>query len=64
VKTVVGDRVSGAEIIDPVWQKMVHWHAVEMHEAARPAAKAALKEKVLAVQNGDRLLKEFESLAA
>ena len=64
VKTVVGDRVPGAEIIDPVWQKMVHWHAVEMHEAARPAAKAALKEKVLAVQNGDRLLEEFESLAA
>ena len=64
VKTVVGDRVPGAEIIDPVWQKMVHWHAVEMHEAERPAAKAALKEKVLAVQNGDRLLEEFESLAA
>ena len=64
VKTVVGDRVPGAEIIDPVWQKMVHWHAVEMYEAARPAAKAALKEKVLAVQNGDRLLEEFESLAA
>ena len=64
VKTVVGDRVPGAAVIDPVWQKMVHWHAVEMHEAARPAAKAALMEKVLAVQSGDRLLEEFESLAA
>ena len=64
VKTVDGGRVKGEEIIDPVWRKMVHWHAVEMHEASRPVAIAALKEKVLASDDGARLFEKFESLAA
>lgn len=64
VDTVHGDQVSGAEIVDPVWQKMVHWHAVEMHEVARPAAKAVLKETLLSAKDGDRLFTAFESLAA
>ena len=64
VDTVHGDQVSGAEIVDPVWQKMVHWHAVEMHEVARPAAKAVLKESLLSAKDGYRLFAAFESLAA
>ena len=64
VNTVDGRQVPGAEIIDPVWRKMVHWHAVEMHEIARPAARKALKERLLTVQGGESLFVEFESLAA
>ena len=64
IRTVEGDLLPGAEIIDPVWKKMVRWHAFDMHDQVRPAAKAALKEELLAVQNGDRLFEKFESLAA
>ncbi len=64
VKTREGQQLIGAKIIDPVWQKMVHWHAVEMHDIVRPAVKAALKETILAEPDGDKLFAEFESLAA
>lgn len=64
INTVDGAQVLGAEIIDPVWRKMVHWHAVEMHEVARPAAKAALRETLLDAKDGESLFAEFESLAA
>ena len=64
VKTRDGQQLIGAKIIDLVWQKMVHWHAVEMHDIVRPAVKAALKETILAEPDGDKLFAEFESLAA
>ena len=64
VNTMDGRQVPGAEIIDPVWRKMVHWHAVEMHEIERPAARKALKERLWTVQGGESLFVEFESLAA
>ncbi|MBO6658934.1 MAG: hypothetical protein JJ934_18725 [Pseudomonadales bacterium] len=63
IKTVDGDQVSGADILDPVWEKMVHWHAVEMHESQRPANMAAMKELVLKLPDGASVYREFESLA-
>jgi len=64
INTVDGAQLLGAEIIDPLWRKMVHWHAVEMHEIARPSAKAALRETMLDTIDGESLVAEFESLAA
>lgn len=64
IKTVGGDEIPGAEILDPVWEKMVHWHAVEMHEKQRPLNIAEMKETVLALKDGQSLLEQFEALAA
>ena len=64
VKTVEGNEISGAEILDPVWAQMVHWHGVELHEKTRPVDMAALKETLLAMQNGASVLQRFEALAA
>ena len=64
VRTVDGGLVKGAEIVDPVWEKMVHWHAVEMHEANRDNDRAALREKILAAPNGAGIIDQFEQLAA
>ena len=64
VNTVAGKQVSGASIIDPVWTRMVHWHAVEMHEANREANRADLRQKILAAPNGEAVLGQFERLAA
>jgi len=63
IKTVDGVEVPGSEILDPVWQKMVHWHAVEMHETQRPMDIANMKELLLKLENGDAIYKAFESLA-
>jgi hypothetical protein len=64
IKAVDGSEISGAEILDPVWEKMVHWHAVEMHETQRPLSIAMLKETVLALKDGQSLFEQFEALVA
>ena len=62
IKAIDGAEISGAEILDPVWEKMVHWHAVEMHETQRPLNMAAVKEVVLAGKDGQSLFEQFEAL--
>ena len=64
IKAVDGSEISGAEILDPVWEKMLHWHAFEMHETKRPLNIAALKETVLALEDRQSLIKKFEALVA
>ena len=64
IKTVAGDEVNGAEILDPVWQQMVHWHAVEMHEVNRPINAELIKKTILANKNGESIFKQFEALEA
>lgn len=64
VKTIEGHRINGAEIVDPVWAKMIHWHAVEIHEANRDNDRAALRRKILAAPNGSDVIERFEQLAA
>jgi hypothetical protein len=64
IKAVDGSEIPGAEILDPVWEKMVHWHAVEMHETQRPLSIAMLKETVLALKDGQSLFEQFEALVA
>lgn len=57
-----GVQRSGAAIIDPVWQKMVHWHAVELHETTRPLNMARMKESLMALEDGERMFAAFEAL--
>jgi hypothetical protein len=64
IKTVDGQEVCGADILDPVWARQVHWHAVEMHEANRPAAAAEMKKTILAIENGEAVFQQFEEFAA
>lgn len=63
IKTVDGNTLPGFEIVDPVWENMVHWHAIEMHETARPVAEAEMEKKILAVPDGQKILAEFKVLA-
>lgn len=64
IKTPDGRRFGGADIFDPVWEKMVHWHAVEMHETAKPAQVQAIRDHILALDGGDAIYAAFEALAA
>jgi len=64
IKTVSGEEVNGEEILDPVWGRMVHWHAVEMHETNRPINTELIKKTILATENGEAIFEQFEALAA
>jgi len=62
IKTLTGAEVSGADLLDPVWKAMVHWHAVEMHQANRQNQRAELRVKILAAANGASILAAFEQM--
>lgn len=63
VQSVSGGRVRGADILNPVWQAMVHWHAIEMYETTQPSEKATITQSLLALTQGDQLLNAFEALS-
>lgn len=63
IKTLDGKQIKGAQILDPIWEQMVHWHGVEMHVANRANNRAELARKILAAPNGKRILEAFEVLA-
>jgi hypothetical protein len=64
IKTVTGEEVKGSEILDPIWQRMVHWHSVEMHETNRPINEDLIKKSILATEDGKAVYAQFEALAA
>jgi len=63
VTTVAGASMSGAEILDPIWERMVHWHAVEMHETTREANRENMSQVIMSAPNGRSLQLEFEALS-
>ena len=56
--------MKGATLLDPTWEKMVHWHAVEMHEANRDNNHAEMDRKILAADRGSEIIEAFKKLAA
>ena len=65
-KTEDGGRVRGAEIIDPVWAKMVEWHGLLERQAARDRSRAELERQILAARGeaGRELLARLDALEA
>jgi hypothetical protein len=57
-KTVDGRTVPGAEIIDPVWARMVEWHGKTERDIAAARSREAIEAMVLAAQ-GDVAGKAF-----
>ena len=58
-----GRHVPGSEVIDPMWAKLVHWHAVENPRLAREVMRGVLHERIRAHRDGARLVEEFEARA-
>lgn len=63
-KTAGGRLVPGAEIIDPVWARMVEWHGRLQHEARCEQTRAELERQILAARGeaGREFLARFEAL--
>lgn len=55
IRTLEGRIVEGRTLLDPLWEAMIRWHAVGIHEANRPAQVAALRARVEAHPEGGRL---------
>ncbi|MEE4299328.1 MAG: hypothetical protein V2J24_07800 [Pseudomonadales bacterium] len=63
IRTVDGEVIPGEELVDPLWAKMVHWHAVEVHEANRPTQEANMRALIATHADAERVQREFDALA-
>jgi hypothetical protein len=62
VITLDGSEVMGSELLDPVWAQMVQWHGVDMHRANYDRLRSELKDKILAVENGEKIFEKFDAM--
>lgn len=57
-----GVTVNGADLIDPVWEGMVEWHAVTNAHHAREQAREAIVGRLSSRPDGNALIAQFDAL--
>lgn len=62
IKTVDGRLVPGREIIDPVWNEMIEWHAVTNANFARNQSRDTILARLKSKPNGAALASSFDAL--
>jgi hypothetical protein len=62
IKTIDGAHVPGKEIIDPVWNQMIEWHAVTNADFARNQSRENIMARLKGKPNGAALAATFDSL--
>lgn len=62
IKTKDGGEINASEILDPVWQRMVKWHAHDAQIQARDKSLEKISAALLELENGAALLEEFKSM--
>jgi len=63
VRTVDGRTVSGASLLDPVWEGMVHWATVEQPRLVAAQQREIMTKRILEAPDGAEVLEEFNALA-
>lgn len=63
-KTVDGGTIAGRDLIDPFWKGLVRWATVEQPPMAAERSREMLGARILKHTEGERILKEFDALAA
>ena len=61
-KGVDGSRVKGSDLIDPIWEGMVHWHAVTQADLGREQTREAIRTGLEKAPNGTKIFAEFDAL--
>jgi len=63
MRTVDGGEKPGAELIDPMWERLVHWATVEQPKLQAEEQRKIYRARILEHEQGERILAEFEALA-
>lgn len=61
-KTVDGGTISGKDLIDPIWEGMVHWHAVTQADFSKEQTRDTIRAQLEAMPNGGKLFAEFDAM--
>ncbi len=59
-----GERIPGAEVIDPSWRAIVQWATVEQPKLVAERERKSFKARILAHPDGQRILERFDQLEA
>ncbi len=63
LRTTDGGKRLGAQILDPMWERLVHWATVEQPKLQAEQQRTTYRERILAHNDGERILREFEGLS-
>ncbi|MGB3811463.1 MAG: hypothetical protein WA943_15330 [Parvibaculum sp.] len=61
-KTVDGGTIAGKDLIDPVWELMVHWHSITQADLALEQSHEEIRKRFAKLQNGAQLFAQYESI--
>jgi hypothetical protein len=61
-KTERGERRSGSQVIDPLWDAIVRWATVEQPRLQAEQQRDLLKQRILAHPDAERIMEEFLAL--
>jgi len=61
IKTLSGERIKGAQLIDPIWEGMIHWHAVTQADFGQTQAREAILRRIEKHANARSLLAQFDA---
>jgi hypothetical protein len=62
IKCLDGTKIKGAQMIDPIWEGMIHWHSVTQADFSREQSRAAIVERLSKHANGRALVAQFDGL--
>jgi hypothetical protein len=62
VKTLDGGRIKGSQMIDPIWEGMIHWHSITQADFSRDQSREAIAARIGKRPDGRALLSQFDSL--
>lgn len=63
LRTLDGGQRLGAEIIDPLWERLAHWATVEQPKLQAEQQRELYRTRISRHPDGARILREFEALA-
>ena len=62
IKCLNGERIKGSQMIDPIWEGMIHWHAVTQADFSREQGRTAIIARLNKHANGGALVAKFDAL--
>ena len=62
IKTLDGGRIKGSQMIDPIWEGMIHWHSVTQADFSREQSREAIVARIKKRTDAPALLAQFDAL--
>jgi hypothetical protein len=62
IKCLNGERIKGSQMIDPIWEGMIHWHSVTQADFSREQGRTDIVGRLSKHANGRALVAQFDAL--